>query len=146
MSHNQTLFDGLRQSWLRSLRARNTSPKTQALYDRAAAQFSAYLAAEWPQVLPAEVDRGHVESFLEVYALGKAAGELPAFEGGRAPTTVSLTYRALQQWFAWLVAEDELDADPTAKMHAPMVPEKPVPVLTEEQLKALLASDRKSVV
>lgn len=137
---NQVLYDALRASWLRSLRARNTSPKTQTLYDRAAIQFTAYLTAEWPKVIPDQLTREHVEGFLETFAAGKAAGDLPAFDRGRADTTVSLTYRALQQWFGWLVTEDELDHDPTAKMHAPIVAEKPVPVLTDDQLKALLAA------
>lgn len=140
MPDTPALYGGLRASWLRSLRARNIAPKTLTLYERAAVQFTAYLTAEWPQVLPEQLAREHVEAFLEVYAAGKPAGDLPAFDRGRAPSTVSLTYRALQQWFAWLVEEGELDTDPTARMHAPIVPEKPVPVLTDEQLRALLAS------
>jgi integrase len=80
-----------------------------------------------------------MEGFLETYAAGKATGDLPGFDGGRADSTVSLTYRALQQWFNWLVREDELDHNPTATMQAPIVAEKPVPVLTEDQLRALLA-------
>jgi integrase/recombinase XerC len=133
------LFVELRASWLRSLRARNTSPKTQALYERAAVQFTAYLAHDWPKVSPDLVTRAHVESFLEIYAAGTQAGDLPAFPQRRAPSTVSLTYRALQQWFGWLVAEGELDADPTALMLAPMVPPKPIPILTDDQLRSLLA-------
>lgn len=137
---NRVLYDELRASWMRSLRARNTSDKTRALYERAAVQFTAYLAAEWPKTGPEALTREHVEGFLEAFAAGKEAGELPGFPGGRQPSTVSLTYRALQQWFAWLVVEGELDADPTAKMQAPIVPEKPVPVLTEDELRRLLAS------
>jgi integrase/recombinase XerC len=139
MPDNAALYAALRESWLRALRARNTQPKTQTLYERAAIQFGAYLAAEHPKVKPDQLTHAHVEGFLETYASGKATGDLPAFDGGRAPSTVSLTYRALQQWFGWLVREGELDADPTAKMHAPIVPEKPVPVLTDDQLRALLA-------
>lgn len=139
-SSTSVLFDGLRGSWLRSLRSRNTSPKTQVLYDRAVTQFCAYLAAAWPKVTPEQVTREHVESFLETYAAGTASGDLPGYDGGRSPSTVSLTYRALQQWFAWQVIEGEVDADPTAKMQAPMVPEKPIPILSDDQLRALLAS------
>lgn len=139
MADVTALYDALRASWLRSLRARNMAPKTLALYDRAASQFGAYLTAEHPKVSPHQLTREHVEGFLETYATGKQAGDLPAFPAGRAPSTVSLSYRALQQWFGWLVDEGELDADPTAKMHAPIVPEIPVPILTEDQLRALLA-------
>ncbi len=38
-------------------------------------------------------------------------------------------YRALQQFFKWLAAEDEL-SDPMAGLQPPRVPEKLVPVLT----------------
>jgi site-specific recombinase XerC len=40
----------------------------------------------------------------------------------------------------WLAAEGELEADPTVGMHAPHVPEEPVPVLSDDQLRALLAA------
>lgn len=140
MPGTATLYASLRTSWLRSLRARQTSPKTQKLYDRAVTQFTAYLTAEHPNVTPDALTREHVEGFLETFAVGKEAGDLTAWPGGRAPSTVSLTYRALQQWFAWLVDEEELPHDPTARMKAPIVPEKPVPVLTDEQLRALLAA------
>lgn len=139
MKTTALLYDSLRSSWLRSLRARNTSAKTQRLYERAAQQFGAYMAAEYPKVPPAGLRREHVEGFLEVFAAGKPVGKLPGYEGGRAPSTVSLTYRSLQQWFTWLLDESEVEADPTARMQPPIVPPKDVPVLSEDQLRALLA-------
>jgi len=56
------------------------------------------------------------------------------------PATVAFRYRSLQQFTKWLTAEDELPADPMAGMQAPKVPEEPVPVLSRDQLKALLAA------
>jgi integrase/recombinase XerC len=56
------------------------------------------------------------------------------------PVTVSLTYRALQQFFGWMMREDEIDRSPMEKMRPPHVPEAPVPVLTDDQLRKLLAS------
>jgi site-specific recombinase XerD len=140
MLTSHALLEGLHDSWMRSLRARNTSPKTQQLYDRAVGQFRAYLATEAPKSRPDEITHAHVEGFLEAFAAGKSLGDLPGYPKGRAPSTVSLTYRALQQWFGWLVREGEIDADPTERMQAPIVPEKPVPVLSDDQLRALLAS------
>jgi integrase/recombinase XerC len=59
----------------------------------------------------------------------------------RSASTASVRYRARQQLFNWLVAEEEIDASPMAKMTPPpLVPEKPVPVLTDDHLRALLAS------
>jgi site-specific recombinase XerD len=40
----------------------------------------------------------------------------------------------------WLLDEEEIDRSPMERMRPPIVPEKPVPVLTEAQLRALLAS------
>src|SRR4051794_18276961 len=40
----------------------------------------------------------------------------------------------------WLLDEKEIDRSPMERMRPPIVPEKPVPVLTEAQLRALLAS------
>jgi site-specific recombinase XerD len=45
-------------------------------------------------------------------------------------------YRSLRQFFLWLAAEDEI-ADPTAKLRAPAVREKPVPVFTSVELSQL---------
>ena len=131
-------YTSLRSSWLRGLR-HSKSPKTVTLYERAAVQFADYMREAHPQVPPSGLTREHVQDFLEVYALGKPIG-VAEFSAGRSPATVSLTFRALQQWFAWLVAEDELDEDPTVRMPGPLVPEKPVPVLSEDDLRALLAT------
>jgi integrase len=45
-------------------------------------------------------------------------------------------YRALQQFFRWLAAEEEI-ADPMAGMSPPRVPEGPVPVFAGEELSRL---------
>lgn len=118
------LWDGLRTSWLRHLRARLLAPKTQKIYLQAAERFCSHLGA----VPAAAVTNKHVEAFLVDYA------------ATRAPATVSQTYRALQQFFNWLVSEDEIATNPTERMKAPTVPETPVPVLSEDDLKAMLAA------
>ena len=58
----------------------------------------------------------------------------------RSASTASLTYRALQQWFGWLVREEEIDRSPMDRMRPPQVPETPVLVLGEDQLRRLLRS------
>lgn len=128
MGQIDALWDGLRLSWLRSLRARNLTPATVKVYDRSARIFTAHLATAEPKLEPEQIRQEHVETFLTVYA------------DGRKPATVSVVYRALQQWFAWMVGQDELAADPTSRMQGPVVPEQPVPVLTDDQLRALLAA------
>jgi integrase/recombinase XerC len=112
-------------SWLRSLRARNLSPATVTVYQAAARQLGDHLAgAEVFDV--AEIRRHHIESYIE-HLLAT-----------RTPATANNRYRALQQFFAWLVDEEELPSSPMARMKPPLVPERPVPVLDDDALRALL--------
>lgn len=122
-----TSWTGLAASWARSLKAANKSERTRTLYEHAAAQWTAWVTDAHPDLTPDGVRRAHVEGFLIAYA------------ETRKPSTVSLTYRALQQWFGWMVDEDELEHDPTDRMPTPIVPETLIPVLTMEQLAALIA-------
>lgn len=122
------LWDGLRTSWLRHLRARNLAANTVTGYDRSAHKLLTWLATHQPRLRPDELQQAHLEAFLTALA------------DGRAPATVSVHYRALQQWFIWMLEQDEISTDPTARMHPPVVPERPVPVLTDDQLRALLDS------
>jgi site-specific recombinase XerD len=56
------------------------------------------------------------------------------------PATASARYRALQQLFRFLVDEGEITESPMAKMRPPKIPESPPPVLTDDELRALLAA------
>jgi site-specific recombinase XerD len=60
----------------------------------------------------------------------------------RSAATASVRFRALQQFFRWLLDDEHIPSDPMAKMKVPLVPEQPVPILTEGDLKALLATCR----
>jgi site-specific recombinase XerC len=59
---------------------------------------------------------------------------LAAWSGGHANNQ----YRALQQLFKWLAEEEEISVNPMARLRPPKVEEKLVPVLTDEQIRALL--------
>jgi site-specific recombinase XerD len=52
--------------------------------------------------------------------------------------TAHVRYRSVQQWFGWLVEEEEIEASPMARMRPSTVPETPVPLLSLDQLRALL--------
>ena len=112
-------------SWLRSLRARNLSPATITVYAAAAGQLGDHLAAAGIGDV-ADIRRAHLESFLERLLTS------------RSPATANNRYRALQQFFAWLVDEDEIETSPMARMKPPIVPEQPIQVLDDAALKALL--------
>jgi site-specific recombinase XerD len=53
---------------------------------------------------------------------------------------VGVRFRSLKQWFRWCVEEEELDTSPMARMSAPNVPDKPVKMLSNDELKLLMAT------
>jgi len=57
-----------------------------------------------------------------------------------SPATVAGCYRSLQQLWRWLADEGLVPVNVFEAMHPPRVPEQPVPVLSDEQLSALLAT------
>jgi site-specific recombinase XerD len=118
----------LRDSFVRSLKAENKSPRTIETYLEAIELLGDFLARMgMPQDVTA-IHREHVESFI---------GEmLEHFK----PSTANNRYRSLQAFFRWLVEEGEIHESPMAKMHPPRIPENPPTVLTDDQLAKLLAT------
>src|SRR5690606_12161817 len=57
-----------------------------------------------------------------------------------SPAYVSMHYRAWQQWFRWLVDEQIISDNPLRHVRPPRVPEKPVPVLSDGDLRRLLSA------
>lgn len=118
-------FAPLVVSFRRYLKARNLSENTQRIYTGAAGVLAGWLADNtaatgWDQVTKADLEAwiGHL---LDTSSAGHANNQ----------------YRAVQQLFKWLAAEEEIPANPMASMRPPNPGEKLVPVLTDEQLKAL---------
>jgi site-specific recombinase XerD len=118
-------LQGLLRGWELSLKARNLSPATVNKYLESGRQLSDWLV-EAGITEPGQIERRHVEGYI--------AHVLET----RSPATAHVRYRSVQQWFGWLVDEDEIEASPMAKMRPPTVPEAPVPLLSADQLRALL--------
>jgi site-specific recombinase XerD len=74
----------------------------------------------------ASLTREHVEMFM---------ADLLA---RRKPATASNRYRALQAFFRWLVEEGEIVESPMRNMRPPIIPETPVPVVSDDEIKRLL--------
>jgi site-specific recombinase XerD len=118
-------LSGLRESFALHLEA-TRAEKTTRIYLDALDHLIAHLDAHGMPTGARAVRREHVESYLA------------ARRDRVAPSTLSLEYRALQQFFRWAVDEDEIDDSPMRKMKAPRVPDAPVPVVTGEDFKKLL--------
>jgi integrase/recombinase XerC/integrase/recombinase XerD len=59
---------------------------------------------------------------------------------GNKPSTVSVRYRGVQQFYKWLVLEGERTDNPVERIPAPRVPDKLQPHYGEDELNAVLAS------
>ena len=113
-------------SYKTSLRARNRSPVTIEMSER----FSLRLA-DWLDETGHSTKVGDITSrTLETY-LVHLGEELSA-------TTVGIHYRGLRAFFNWMYKEDEIDRSPFAGMVQPKADEKPVPIFTQAELRALL--------
>jgi len=115
-------------SWRLQLEASNLSPRTIRAYTDAGALLAAFRALQGRPTAVARIRREHVEAFI--------ATELER----TAPSSAATRYRSLQQLFRWLDEEGEISGSPMVKMRPPMIPEQPVPVLSDDQVRSLLAS------
>jgi site-specific recombinase XerD len=112
----------------RSLRAANKAPKTVRIYGDAARRFAAFLVESGMPTQAAQIRRENVETWIET--------QLAA----HSPATANQRFRSLQQLFKWMVEEGEITTSPMERMRQPNVPDVPVPVLSEDELKRLLAA------
>ena len=116
----------LRDSFELSLRAENKAPRTIETYTVTVDRFAAWLPTG-PSSDAGGITREDIRRWVEAMQTK-----------GSSPATVSLRYRALAQFWKWAAREGEVPVNPMADMTAPMVPLKPVPVLSDEDLAALL--------
>jgi site-specific recombinase XerD len=121
-------LSGLLASWRLHLEAANLSPRTIRAYTDDGALFASFLADKGMPTAAASIRREHVEAFI--------VAELER----TAPSSAATRYRSLQQLFNWLDEEGEIDSSPMVKMRPPKIPEKPVPVLPDDDIKRLIAS------
>jgi site-specific recombinase XerD len=112
--------------WRTHLKARNVAPSTIKSYEACAHNLLAFLSAAGMPTTAGGVHREHVEAFL-----ADLTDRLSA-------SSVAKHYRSLQQLWRWLEDDGEIAASPMAKMRPPAVPEQPVAVLTDDELRQLL--------
>jgi site-specific recombinase XerD len=112
----------------RHLRSANRAEATIYKYLLAARQLIEFLTESGMPTKAADVRREHVEAFV--------AHSLTVTKA----STASTRYQALRVFFRFLVDEGEITVSPMAKMRPPIVPDQRTEVLTDEQLRALLAT------
>ena len=115
----------LRESFALHLDATRAA-KTTRIYLDALDNLIAHLAGQGMPLTAGGVRREHIESYL---AMRKATV---------APSTLSLEYRALVQFWKWCEDEDEVERSPMVKMKQPTVPDSPVPIVSPDDFRKLL--------
>jgi site-specific recombinase XerD len=107
------------------LAAENKAERTIRAYTEAVRWFAAaHLLCQTSKTRWEQVDTQDVQRWM-VHLLGRYS-EAYAYQ----------QYRALQQFFRWLAAEEELP-DPMARLRPPKVTQKPVPFFTSVELSKL---------
>ncbi len=119
-------LEDLHRSFARHLRAEGKSDRTITIYGQAITFFSKWLEA---QGRPADLDELNRPAIREWLAQLAEVNE---------PSTVKTRYRGLFRFCGWLVDEDELTEHPMKTLSPPEPTSKPVPVLSDEELAALM--------
>lgn len=119
-------LDDLAKSFARHLRAEAKAPRTVVLYGMSVRMFSEWLQAQGRPATVDELSRAAIREWLATLAETHSA------------STVRTRYRGLFRFAAWAAAEGEVPANPMAGLSPPVAPMKPVPVLSDEQLTALI--------
>lgn len=122
--------DSAIRSYLRHLRARNLAPGTLKNHGRALVGFARYLEQKGMPTHVGGVSREHIEQWQ--------TDLLTQIQ----PSTVGLKHTIVGGFFRWLVDEHEIVASPMERVGPPKLTEKLVPVLSEDDLRRLLAACR----
>lgn len=121
-----TLLD-LADEYDLTLAAQNKSEETRRNYGTAVRQLHDFLVSRGMPTHATGIAREHVEAYIA-----------DLFEQGRSANTAKTRYGGLKTFFAWCVEEGEIPRSPMERMKPPYVPETPVDVLTDDQVKRLL--------
>lgn len=121
------VFDGLLASFQLALETEGKSEKTLENYSRAVVAFAGWLRA------------GGLTDDVTAVKAGDVRRWLVSLKGKVAESTEYRNYSGCRQFFKWCAEEGEIDVSPMVNVGAPKVSEQPTPMLTDIQMKALLA-------
>lgn len=113
-------------SFARHLRAEGKAARTITLYAMSVRLFSEWLTSHDRPATVDELTRANVRDWLADLAEDHAA------------STVRTRFQGLRRFCGWLVAEGELPEHPMRGLAEPEIPARPVPVLEDAELTALI--------
>jgi site-specific recombinase XerD len=117
--------EGTLRAFARRLRSLGKSPRTIQSYLEAARLLAGFLDG---RATLEDATSADIEDFI-----------IHLIEAHSA-TTASVRFKSLQQLYGWLTAEEWIARNPMAGLRAPRPREKPVPVLGDADLRALIAA------
>lgn len=118
----------LSASFQRSLRAEMKAARTVKLYAMSPQMFAEWLAEQGRPTTLDQLTRDNIRGWLAHLAIDREA------------STVRTRFAGLRRFCGWLVAEGEIEIHPMAGLSPPTPSAKPVPVLQDGELVALLKS------
>jgi site-specific recombinase XerD len=110
-----------------SLEAGNKSPATVYTYVNALETFATWLEQE-----------GHIGEVSKV-ARADVEGFIAHLLKTRKPATAHNRFRALKTFFGWCLDEGEIERSPMERMKPPQVPDIPVEIVTDAEMRRLFA-------
>jgi site-specific recombinase XerD len=116
----------LQRSFARHLRAEGRSDRTVIIYGQAITFFSRWLEAQGREATVDELTRAAIREWLAQLSDVNEA------------STIKTRYRGLFRFCGWLVDEDEIPEQPMKTLSPPQPKMKPVPILSDDDLAALL--------
>src|SRR5688500_17468130 len=116
------------QRFARHLSAERRSHGTLRLYNQSIEFYSQWLEAQGFTATLDNLTRRRITDWL---------ADLNEIN---QPTTVKTRYRGLHRFCTWLIAEDELDVHPMLGITPPVPKNKPVPIISDDDLDALIRS------
>jgi site-specific recombinase XerC len=124
-------LESLRASFNRSLRVEGKADRTLVLYGQSITYFSAWLAQRGQAPDVSSLDRDTVLQWLDFLR-----------HRGLTTGTIRTRWRGLRRFTNWLLAEGIIRTDPLAGIVIDKPEPAPVPILTDEELAALVSACR----
>jgi len=120
-------WGSLARQWFRALKSENKSKNTITTYLYAVRILGEWAHSQSEPIPPTEIQPQHIRDFI--------ADLIDRTSAANAHTN----YRALRTFFRWLVEdEEEIDRSPMDRTKAPFVPEKPVPIVSDDGIRAMI--------
>lgn len=120
---NMLIWDMLADRWRKAIQAKALSRFTERDYAYTARRWSEWLADHGHDIEPAQVRAHHIDDFIADIVIATSAAN-----GAHH-------YRNLRVFFSWLTKRKEITpgSNPMDETEPPTVPDKIIPVLTDEE-------------